>query len=180
MLADTACVARLLPTSALPARAVARGLRHGIHRVFEFLGPCDDLSRARFNEGQRGLDSRASLMDPHGALPAQFVEQFEGSPGVGGILHVNDHGGAMRLKGEGRSLISGNHRDYFLLMRRKIGDRSRTGFEPDDFHRDSSIGRSAKNFRNYFLAKTNCALMLSAGDADKPAENIPGARHSFR
>ena len=92
------------------------------HRLCELLGPGDDLGRASLNERERGIDGRISLMDPHGALPAQFVEQVEGSPGVGGVLYVNDHGGAMRLKGEGRSLLSGNHRDYFFSMHRKIGN----------------------------------------------------------
>ena len=124
MLADTACVARLLPTSALAAWAIL-GIRRGIHRLCELLGPGDDLGRAGLNERKSGIDGRVSLMDPHGALPAQFVEQVEGSPGVGGVLHVNDYGGAMRLKGEGRSLLSGNHRDYFFSMHRKIGERLR-------------------------------------------------------
>jgi hypothetical protein len=125
------------------------------------------LGRARFHEGKSGIDGRTSLMDPHGALPAQFVEQVEGAPGVGRILHVNDHSGAVRLKGEGRSLLSRNHRDYFLSMPRKIRYLSGTGFEPDDFHRVSSIGRIAKNFRKYFSSKTISALMLRADDADK-------------
>lgn len=36
-----------------------------------------------------------------------------------------------------------------------------------------------KTLEIIFWVKRNCALMLSADDADKPAENIPGASHSF-